>query len=113
METERRASSRKPVRIFFNKYIDRHPHLGEVLELSRAGMLTRTIHQPDARRACFAVELATADAGAEPVWLCARRVWADGELEALAFVGTSDADIRRLEALLGQPASEPAPGAPS
>ena len=102
MDTDRRVAPRKPVRIFFNKYIDRHPHLGEVLELSTSGMLTRTIHQPDAARACFAVEIASSEPGLEPVWLCARRVWADGELEALAFVAPSDTDRGRLQALLGQ-----------
>lgn len=105
MDTDRRAAPRKPVRIFFNKYIDRQPYLGEVLELSASGMLARTVHQPDAARACYAVEIASAEGSAEPVWLCARRVWAAGDVEALAFVGPSDADKGRIEALLAQPAS--------
>jgi hypothetical protein len=99
MDAERRASPRKPVRMFFNKYIDRQPHLGEILELSAAGLLARTVHQPEAPRACYAVELALPGDG-EPMWLCARRVWAAGELEALAFVAPSDADRRRIDALL-------------
>jgi hypothetical protein len=105
MEPERRAAPRKPVRMFFNKYIDRQPHLGEVLELSAAGLLARTVHQPDAPRACYAVEIAPAGGG-EPLWLCARRVWAAGELEALAFVAPTEADRVRIEALVaGAPSS--------
>ncbi|AKT41068.1 PilZ domain-containing protein [Chondromyces crocatus] len=103
MEPERRIAPRKPVRVLFNKYIDRYPHLGEILEISSSGMLTRTIHHPDAARACYAIELAPAEGEVPPVWLCARRVWTDGDLEALAFVAPSEADRERLEALFELP----------
>lgn len=98
MVPDRRAAQRKPVGLFFNKYIDKDPHLGEVLELSGTGMLARTLHQPNSPRACYAVELASA--GSDPVWLCARSVWGQDGVEALAFVAASDDDRRRLEWLV-------------
>ncbi|EYF03675.1 PilZ domain-containing protein [Chondromyces apiculatus] len=103
MDVERRAAPRLPVRIFFNKYIDRHPHLGEVLELSSTGMLTRTIHHPDTSHACYAVEISRSEGGTPPVWLCVRRIWVDGDLEALAFVEPTEADRDRLGELLAPP----------
>jgi hypothetical protein len=107
METERRAAPRSPARVYFNKYIDGRPHLCEAVELSSTGMLTRRIHEPDAERAAYAIELAGGPlaAGDERVWLCASPVWSDGELEALRFIECSDRDRALVEGLIAHVAS--------
>ena len=57
--SERRAAPRRPVDVYFNKYIDGQPFVCEAIELSTTGMLVRKIHEPDAPRACYAVEIAS------------------------------------------------------
>jgi hypothetical protein len=102
MMFERRAAPRTSARVYFNKYIDGHPHLCEALELSATGMLVRRIHEPDAERAAYAVELATGplDGDGERLWLCASPVWSAGELEALRFVECGLRDQALLGGLL-------------
>jgi hypothetical protein len=95
---ERRCAPRYPVAIYFNKYIDGHPYLAEVLELSTSGMLVRAIHEPDAPRACYAVEIEPTEG--ERLWLCGTPVWTSGPFQALGFVGQSDADRARLQAMI-------------
>jgi hypothetical protein len=104
METERRAAPRSSARVYFNKYIDGHPHLCEAVELSATGMLARRIHAPDAPRAAYAVEIAPGPlAEGEPrIWLCASPVWSAGELEALRFVECSDRDRGLVADLLAR-----------
>lgn len=98
MDIERRAARRHPVAIYFNKYIDGHPYLAEVLELSTSGMLVRTIHEPDVPRACYAIELEP-EAG-ERLWLCGTPVWTSGPFQAIGFVGHTAVETARIEALL-------------
>ncbi len=107
METERRAAPRSPARVYFNKYIDGRPHLCEAVELSSTGLLARRIHEPDAPRAAYAVELASGplEGGEERVWLCASPVWSDGELEALRFIECSDRDRALVEGLIAHVAA--------
>ena len=107
MNAERRAAPRTSARVYFNKYIDGHPHLCEAVELSRTGMLLRRIHEPDAPRAAYALEIAPGPlaAGDERVWLCASPVWTSGDLEALRFVGCSDRDGALLEGLIERAAA--------
>jgi hypothetical protein len=102
MRTERRAAPRTEARVYFNKYIDGRPHLCEAVELSSTGMLARRIHEPDAPRATYAVELAAGplSAGEERVWLCASPVWSEGDLEALRFVECSDRDRALLQGVI-------------
>jgi hypothetical protein len=104
MNTERRAAPRSSARVYFNKYIDGHPHLCEAVELSSTGMLVRRIHEPDAPRAAYAIELAPGplQAGDERVWLCASPVWSAGDLEALRFVECSDRDRALLEGVVAR-----------
>ncbi len=98
MDIERRAAPRHRTSVYFNKYIDGHPYAAEVIELLMTGMLLRRIHEPDAPRAAYAIELA-ADEG-DRMWLCGTPVWTSGPFEALGFVGQSAADRARLEALI-------------
>jgi hypothetical protein len=101
---ERRAAPRTPAHVYLNKYIDGHPYLCEAVELSATGMLVRRVHEPDAPRAAYALELAAGplEAGEPRVWLCASPVWADGDLEALRFVECSDRDRGLIEGLLAK-----------
>jgi hypothetical protein len=104
MQLERRAAPRAEARLLFNKYIDGHPHLCEAVELSTTGMLARRVHEPDAQRAAYAVEIASGplEHGAPRVWLCASPVWSRGDLEALRFVECSDRDRALLDAMLAR-----------
>jgi hypothetical protein len=99
MEPDRRAARRHPVEIYFNKYIDGVPHACETIELSSTGVLARRLLGPEVSLACYAVEIGDVG-GTERLWLCATPVWQDGDIEALGFVGHSDTDRARLEALL-------------
>src|SRR3954468_5362613 len=99
METERRSAPRSPASIYFNKYIDGQPHLCEAIELSATGMLVRKVHEPEAARACYAIEIAPGSEG-EGVWLCATPVWSSGPFEALGFVGQSAVDRERVAGLI-------------
>lgn len=107
METERRAAPRRSAHVYFNKYIDGHPYLCETLELSETGMLIRRIAEPDAPRACYALELAAGplEPGEERLWLCASPVWQSGEMEALRFVAQSDRDRELLAGLMDRVAA--------
>ncbi|HVY44622.1 MAG TPA: PilZ domain-containing protein [Minicystis sp.] len=101
MSSERRAAARRKVDVYFNKYIDGQPFVCEAIELSESGMLVRRIHEPDAPRACYAVEIAAHGGGGEErIWLCATSVWSDGKVEALGFIGQSERDKTRLAKLL-------------
>src|SRR5580700_934732 len=82
MNAERRAAPRTSARVYFNKYVDGHPHLCEAVELSRTGMLLRRVHGPDAPRAAYALELASGPLapGETRVWLCGSPVWSAGDL---------------------------------
>ena len=104
METERRAAPRREAHVYFNKYIDGHPYLCEAVELSATGMLVRRVNEPDAPRACYAVELAAGPLGPgeERIWLCASPVWSADGLEALQFVAQSERDRQLLEGLMEQ-----------
>lgn len=104
METERRRAPRASARVYFNKYIDGHPHLCEAIELSTTGMLVRRVHEPDAPRAAYAIEMARGplDPGQERVWLCASPVWQHDDLEALRFVGHSDREVALIESLIAE-----------
>jgi hypothetical protein len=104
MDTERRAAPRRSAHVYFNKYIDGHPYLCEALEMSASGMLVRRVHEPDAPRACYAVELAPGplEPGDERIWLCASPVWRSGDLEALRFVAQSDRDRTLYDELMAR-----------
>ncbi len=104
---ERRAAPRAAARVYFNKYIDGHPHLCEAVELSATGMLVRRIHEPDAPCAAYGVELAPGPLGPgdERVWLCASPVWSEGDLSALRFVECSDRDRELIEGVIARLAS--------
>lgn len=107
MENERRAAPRRSAQVYFNKYIDGQPYLCETVEISETGMLLRRVAEPDAPRACYALELAAGplDPGEERLWLCATPVWQAGDLEALRFVAQSERDRAALLGLIEKAAA--------
>lgn len=107
MEIERRAAPRRPANVYFNKYIDGQPYLCEALDVSESGMLLRRVAEPDASRACYAIELAAGplSPGEARLWLCASPVWQAGDLEAVRFVAQSDRDRKELRGLLDRVAA--------
>lgn len=94
--TERRRMARARFgRMLFNKYVDGFPHTAELLDLSATGMLVRKIHEPQVTRDFFSLELGV-PGSTERMWLWARRVWSEGDKEALRFVGIDPMDRVRL-----------------
>lgn len=55
--SERRRNERKPVDLFFNKFLDGHPYLCRAVDLSERGMLAVTYTEPDVRAESFPLEL--------------------------------------------------------
>lgn len=94
---DRRRAPRKRVSVLFNKYVDGTPFVAEALEVSATGMLVRRIAEPDLPQACYAVEIGAPDGPAR--WLCATRIWRDGDFEALSFVAHSEADRAHIASI--------------
>lgn len=107
METDRRTAQRRSAQVYFNKYIDGQPYLCETIDISESGMLLRRVGEPDAPRACYALELAAGplSPGDQRIWLCASPVWQSGDMEALRFVASSDHDRALLRGLLDRVAA--------
>jgi hypothetical protein len=85
--------------IFLNKYIDGFPHLVKLVDVSASGMLVRKVHEPDLPRDFYTVELGF-PGRPERMWLWTRRVWDEGELVALRFLGIDPVDRVRLAKLV-------------
>src|SRR5215471_12628852 len=85
--------------IFLNKYIDGFPHLVKLVDVSAGGMLVRKFHEPDVVRDYFTVELGV-PGRSERMWLWTRRVWENGKVTALRFVGIDPVDRARLTKLV-------------
>ena len=92
---DRRAALRKPIRIFFNKYILGHPHLCETLDLSATGLLARSVGEPDDLLQSFSMELRL-PGEKHSAWVWAQGVWRRGRSQAFEFAGASE-DLARIE----------------
>jgi hypothetical protein len=99
---ERRSAPRTRLDLFFNKYLDGHPHLCRLLDLSSRGLLARTVSEPKTKAEAFTIELQLPGASTS-VWAWARSVRHRGEMQALELIGMNDADRQELERALGQP----------
>jgi hypothetical protein len=97
--TDRRSLGRREIEVLFNKYIDGHPHLCRVLDLSATGLSAVQIGGPERRPDTFAVELRLPGDG-RVLWVWARSVWKRGRSEGLEFVGLSATDARRIDRYL-------------
>jgi hypothetical protein len=101
--SDRRQAPRRPVDIFFNKFLDGYPYLCRAVDVSRAGVLVETYSEPEVDADQFPVELRFPD-DSETLWLWARRVRREGTREALEFVSMSDPARQRLHSFVVQPA---------
>ena len=101
--SDRRQSPRKPVDLFFNKFLDGYPYLCRAVDVSGAGVLIDTYSEPEVDADQFPVELRFPD-DSETLWLWARRLRRNGKREALEFVSMSDPAKRRLRSFVAQAA---------
>lgn len=81
---ERRITTRARLStpLWLNKYLGGYPHLAELVDLSEAGMLIRTIREPSNREQAFTLELGI-PGNPHRLWIwteCVRRI---GTLQAL------------------------------
>jgi hypothetical protein len=97
--TDRRAAGRRPIEILFNKYVDGHPQLCRVTDLSRDGMLATRLGGPLREPEAFAIELRLPGDG-QVIWAWARSVWRRGRQEAVRFVAIERDDARRIDRFL-------------
>lgn len=97
--TERRSAGRRPIEILFNKYIDGHPQLYRVTDLSRSGMQAVRLGGPERAPESFAIELRL-PGDARVIWAWARSIRCNGRREAVEFVALEGRDARRLETFL-------------
>ena len=102
---ERRQSPRTRVDLLFNKYIDGYPHVCRTIDVSADGLLLERVSEPTVDREFYPIEIGVLDAKADVVdrmWIWARQVWADGERQALRFVGMEERDRAKLDQLIAR-----------
>jgi hypothetical protein len=92
---DRRLCIRKPVDIFFNKYLRGYPHLCRSLDLSWGGMRAQALTEPDRTQEAFCVELRL-PGDQQSVWVWAHRVWTRERQQAMAFVSMAPPDRERV-----------------
>lgn len=93
---DRRDQSRKPVRLFFNKYLGGHPYLCRTLDVTPRGILAECFGEPDDAMSSFPIELRL-PGESESVWAWARAVWRDGKRQAIEVLSTDPESQHRLE----------------
>src|SRR5688572_25679498 len=103
--SERRTSPRKPVDVFFNRFLDGYPYLCLAVDLSEKAVLVETYFEPDSRAERFPLELRF-PGDKQSLWLWARRLWRQGQREALEFVGISGPAQKRIQRYLETAAAE-------
>ncbi len=97
--TERRTTDRRPLEVLFNKYVDGHPQLCRVIDLSRSGLSAVRLGGPERAPESFAIELRL-PGDRRPIWAWARAIWRRGRSEAVEFVALERQDARRIERFL-------------
>ncbi|MCA9628103.1 MAG: PilZ domain-containing protein [Myxococcales bacterium] len=97
--SERRASTRRPLDVYFNKYLDGQPHLCRSVDLSRTGMRALRLSEPNTSLDAFPVELQL-PGDPESLWIWARAVRSDAADQGLEFVGIDAADRQRIDRFL-------------
>ncbi len=100
---DRRRAERKPVEIFFNKYLEGHPYLARTVDLSEGGVLCQGYIEPARGPEGFPVEILLPEA-TEPLWIWARRIGRRGTFSVLRFMGMAADDERRLVEYLSRAA---------
>ena len=94
---DRRTSLRAKLgqSLWLNKYIEGHPHLAELVEVSDGGLVIRTIHEPSNRATTFTLELSI-PGSTHRMWLWAERIRTMGKLQAVRI---AHADLLERAAL--------------
>ncbi len=91
---DRRRMPRTPLRpgVYCNTFVDGHPFLGQILDLSTTGIRLKRIGTPvENSRAWTPLELGI-PGEARRVFLCGERVRDDGEDASYVFVGMEATD---------------------
>lgn len=94
--SDRRSVIRRPVELFFNKYLAGHPYLCRSLDLSRRGVLAVTFTEPSDAIGAFPLELRIPQAQ-ESLWVWARGVWRRDGRQAIEFLSMAEPDRRSLD----------------
>ena len=95
---EKRREKRTKLDVFANRYIDGHPYAVEVLDASANGLRVRTMFEPDtSTRETFPIEVSV---DGVRIWAWTRRVWKDGDCEALRIVSADPLERARFRKLL-------------
>ncbi len=97
--SERRASTRRPFDVYFNKYLDGQPYLCRSVDLSRNGMRALRLSEPKSSVDAFPVELQL-PGESDSLWIWARAVRNEDADQGLEFVGIDDADRQRIDRFL-------------
>ena len=96
-DDRRRERRARGVAVFANKYLDGTPHLIELLDVSSDGLLVRRFLEPEHASDTFALQLFI---GGFTSWAWARRVWRDGDREAMRIVSSDPFDRARIRKFL-------------
>jgi hypothetical protein len=99
---DRRTTCRRPVDVFFNRFLDGYPYLCLGIDLSHRAILIETFSEPESKAERFPLELRFPD-DQQSLWLWARRLWRSGQREALEFVSMSGPARKRIERYLDAP----------
>lgn len=91
---ERRA---RGVAVFANKYIEGVPHMVQLLDISCDGLRLRRLLEPETEAVAFPIELFV---GGFTTWAWTRRVWRQGDREALRIVSADPIDRARIRKFL-------------
>lgn len=95
---EKRRAERTRLGIFANRYIDGHPYAVEIVDASSSGLRVRTMLEPDTEgRETFPIEVRVDDVR---IWAWTRRVWKNGDSEALRIVSADPLERARFKKLL-------------
>lgn len=96
---DRRSSPRKPVDVFFNRFLDGHPYLCRAIDLSDKAVMVETFSEPESSAQRFPLELRF-PGDKRSLWLWTRRLWRRGQREALEFVAMSGPAQKRIQRYL-------------
>jgi hypothetical protein len=100
---ERRRDARAKFEVFANRYIDGHPFAVELLDASASGFRVRTLLSPDTGELeTFPIEVRV---DGVRIWAWTRRVWKDGDQEALRIVSADPLERARFRKLLRERAA--------
>jgi len=96
---DRRFGQRRPIELFFNKYLAGQPYLCRSVDLSPGGVLAFTFSEPAHELESFPLELRLPRAE-QSLWVWARGVWRSEGRQAIEFLGLAAEDRTTLNGFL-------------